>query len=91
VSSGTEPKVRWNERLDHLQAAHPFRYNLVTGALIGLVVLAFGFHWTLAVAYVVCWAGIRAFLWRNGQVLRRQYDERQVRVAAEQAAKRRAR
>jgi hypothetical protein len=77
------PKVRWNERLDHLQAAHPFRYNLVTGAVLGLVALLLGFHWTLALAYVLFWAGIRAFLWQDGRVLRRQYEERQVRVAAE--------
>ena len=25
-------KVRFNERLDHLQAGRPFTYNLVTGA-----------------------------------------------------------
>ena len=28
-------KVRFNEKLDHLQARRPFTYNLVTGALIG--------------------------------------------------------
>ena len=32
-------KVRFNEKLDHLQARRPFTYNLVTGALIGLVLL----------------------------------------------------
>jgi hypothetical protein len=91
VSSAGGPPLPWNERLDHLQAAHPLRYNLVTGTLIGLVVVAFGFQWVWAVAYIVCWAGIRAFLWQDGRVLRRQYDERQVRVAAERVARGRAR
>jgi hypothetical protein len=85
------PKVRFNERLDHLQARHPFRYNLVTGAVIGLVLLAFGFHWVWAVAYPICWAALRAFLWGEGRILRRQYDARTIRVAQEQAAKRRQR
>lgn len=80
------PKLAWNERLDHLQAAHPFRYNLVTGGVIGIIGVLLGFHWSLAVAYVLCWAGLRAFLWRGGGVLRRQYDERQVRVAAARRA-----
>lgn len=80
------PKVAWNERLDHLQAAHPFRYNVVTGAVLGLIGVLVGFHWALALAYVLCWAGIRAFFWRDGAVLRRQYDERQLRVAAERRA-----
>lgn len=85
------PKVRFNERLDHLQARRPFLYNLVTGAVIGLVLLAIGFHWFWAVAYPLTWAALRAFLWGDGRILRRQYDGRQVRVAQEQADKRRQR
>ena len=81
-------KPRLNETLDHVQARQPFLYNLGTGAVIGVVLLLFGFHGGLVLAYVVCWAALRAYLWGDGHVLRRQYDERQVRVAAEQAAKR---
>jgi hypothetical protein len=79
--AAAEPKVRWNERLDHLQADHPFTYNLVTGLVLGLVALLVGIHWALALAYVLSWAAIRAFLWQDGRILRRQYDERQVRMA----------
>ena len=84
-------KIRFNEKLDHLQARRPFTYNLVTGALIGLVLLLFGVHWTVIAAYVVSWASLRWFLWRDGRILRRQYEARQVRVAAEKEAKRRER
>jgi hypothetical protein len=84
-------KVRFNERLDHLQARHPFPYNLVTGAVIGLLLLAFGFHWFWAVAYPLSWAALRTFLWGDGRILRRQYDARLIRVAEEEAAKRRER
>ena len=84
-------KVRFNEKLDHLQARRPFTYNLVTGALIGLVLLLFGVYWAAVVAYALSWAVIRWFLWRDGRILRRQYEARQVRVAAEREAKRRQR
>ena len=84
-------KVRFNEKLDHLQARRPFTYNLVTGALIGLVLLLFGVHWAVVVAYVLSWAAVRWFLWQDGRILRRQYEARQVRVAAEKEAKRRQR
>jgi hypothetical protein len=84
-------KVRFNEKLDHLQAQRPFTYNLVTGALIGLVLLALGAHPGFVAAYVVSWATLRWFLWRDGRILRRQYEARQVRVAAEREAKRRQR
>ena len=60
--------------------------NDVTGAVVGLLGVLLGFHWSIALAYVLCWAALRAFLWRDGRVLRRQYDERQVRVAAERRA-----
>ncbi len=80
--------ARLNEKLDHLQADHPFLYNLGTGALIGLVLLFFGFALIWAAAYAVSWALIRAFLWRDGRILRRQYEMRVARVAEQQAAKR---
>ncbi len=80
---------RANERLDHLQAVHPFLYNLGTGVLIGLVLRLFGFAWIWAAAYALSWALLRAFLWGEGRILRRQYDIRVARVAEEQAAKRR--
>jgi hypothetical protein len=82
---------RLNERLDHLQAEHPFRYNLASGALIAGVLLVVGFPWWMAAAYAPSWAGLRWFLWGDGRILRRQYEARQVRVAAQQAAKRRRR
>jgi hypothetical protein len=83
------PKPRFNERLDHLQAAHPFRYNLVTGALIGLVLALFGFSWPAVALYALSWAAVRAFLWRDGRILRRQYEVRLARVADRQATRRR--
>ena len=83
------PTPRFNERLDHLQAEHPFRYNLVTGALIGLVLALFGFSWAAVALYTVSWAAVRAFLWRDGRILRRQYEVRQLRVAERQAERRR--
>jgi hypothetical protein len=92
VSSRPDPEPqRFNERLDHLQARHPFCYNLVTGALIGLVLLVLGFHWAVVAAYVLVWAGLRAALWRDGRILRRQYEARVVRVAHEKAERRRRR
>ena len=84
--------LRFNERLDHLQAQHPFAYNLVTGALLsGLVVLLFSLHWSLALLYALSWATIRWYLWRDGHILRRQYEARVVRVAAARAERRRQR
>lgn len=92
VGRGRDPDApRFNETLDHLQAEHPFRYNLATGALIGLVLLVVRFPWWVALAYTVSWAALRWFLWREGRILRRQYEARQVRVAAERAARRRRR
>ena len=82
-------RVHFNEKLDHLQARHPFRYNLATGAVIGAVLALIGFHWVIAVVYALSWAAVRAFLWGDGRILRRQYEARLVRVAAEKAAKRR--
>jgi hypothetical protein len=85
------PKVRFNEKLDHLQARRPFTYNLVTGLIIGLVLLLLGASWWFALVYAPFWAALRWFLWRDGRILRRQYEARQVRVAAEKEAKRRQR
>ena len=84
-------KVRFNEKLDHLQARRPFTYNLATGALIGLVLLLFGLRGAVVAVYVLSWAVVRWFLWRPGRVLRRQYEVRQVRVAEQKAAQRRQR
>jgi hypothetical protein len=86
-----QPKVRFNEKLDHLQAKRPFTYNLVTGLIIGLVLVILGAAWWFALAYAPAWAAFRWFLWRDGRILRRQYETRQVRVAAEKEAKRRQR
>ena len=91
VTDGPGGPKRFNEELDHLQARHPFTYNLVTGALIGVVLTLVGFHWTVAVLYAVSWAAVRAFLWGDGRILRRQYEIRVARVAEEKEAKRRRR
>ena len=42
--------------------------------------LLVGFHWLFGVLYAVSWAGLRAFLWGEGRILRRQYEARLVRV-----------
>jgi hypothetical protein len=93
VSSVAEPeKLRFNDKLDHLQARRPFLYNLVTGALIALpLALIFEIHWAYAVLYVLSWATLRWFLWGEVRILRRQYEARVVRVEAERAEKRRQR
>ena len=90
---GSEPdKVRFNEKLDHLQARKPFLYNLVTGLLIAIpLALIFRIHWVFVLVYALSWAALRWYLWGEGRVLRRQYEVRLVRVAEEQAAKRRQR
>lgn len=88
--AGGEPQ-RLNERLDHLQAQHPFSYNLATGALVGVVLGLLGFAWWMAAGYALAWATLRAYLWGEGRILRRQYEVRVVRVAEEKAAKRRQR
>ena len=84
-------KVRWNEKLDHLQARRPFTFNLVTGSLVGVVLVLIGLPVALVVAYALSWAGVRWFLWRDGHILRRQYEARVARVAADKEAKRRLR
>jgi hypothetical protein len=91
--SAAEPqKVRFNEKLDHLQARKPFVYNLVTGLLVGIpLALILGVHWVFVVLYALTWAALRWYLWSDGRILRRQYEVRLERVAEEQAAKRRQR
>ncbi len=84
-------KVRFNDKLDHLQARHPYAYNLVVGGVIGLVLVLLGFPWPLGVAYVVSWTVLRGYLWGEGRILRRQYDARVVRVEQERAEKHRRR
>ena len=79
------------EKLDDLQAAHPFAYNLVVGLLVGLVALVFSFSPILVALYAVSYASLRWFLWQPGRVLRRQYEARAVRWAEKQARRRRER
>jgi hypothetical protein len=80
------------EKLDDLQAAHPFPYNLVVGLLVGLVAwLLFRVHPVLAAAYALAYAALRWFLWREGRVLRRQYEARAVRWRERKAERRRRR
>jgi hypothetical protein len=79
------------EKLDDLQAAQPFRYNLVVGVLMGLVLLVVGFHPIALPIYALSYAGLRAYLWADGRVLRRQYEARAARWAEKQAERRRSR
>ena len=57
--SGDPQGQRFNEKLDHLQARHPFLYNLATGTLIVIVLGLIGFDWWLVAAYVPAWACVR--------------------------------
>ena len=93
MTTPSEPeKVRFNEKLDHLEARRPFLYNLATGALVVVpVALFFRIHWLYALLYVVSWACLRSYLWGAGRILRRQYETRLVRVEAHKAGKRRPR
>jgi hypothetical protein len=92
MAAADPDKVRFNERLDHLEARKPFVYNLVTGLLIAVpLALLFRVHWVLVVLYVLSWASLRWFLWGEGRILRRQYQARVVRVEAERTARRRQR
>lgn len=79
------------EKLDDLQHAHPFPYNLVVGLLMGLVLWLIGMHPVVAVAYALCYAALRWYLWQEGRVLHRQYEARAVRWAAKQAERKRKR
>lgn len=88
--SGIEPDDRrFNEKLDDLQAAHPFPYNLAVGVVMALILLLFGFHLVIAALYATSYATLRWYLWQEGRVLRRQYDARKVRCAEEAAERRR--
>ncbi|MET0728993.1 MAG: hypothetical protein ABWZ76_11920 [Acidimicrobiales bacterium] len=79
------------EKLDDLQAAHPFPYNLGVGLLLGAVLVLIGIHPALVAVYALSYAGLRWFLWQDGRVLRRQYHARAERWAKKQAERRRQR
>jgi len=79
------------EKLDDLQAARPFTYNLVVGLLIGLLLLVFSFHPILVLLYALSYASVRWYLWQEGRILHRQYEARAVRWAEKQAERRRQR
>lgn len=80
------------EKLDDLQAAHPFPYNLVVGLLVaGFVWAVFGLDPVLALAYAVAYAALRWFLWQPGRVLHRQYEARAIRWKQTQAERKRRR
>jgi hypothetical protein len=55
------------------------------------VLLLLGFAWWMGAGYALAWATLRAYLWGDGRILRRQYEVRVVRVAEQKAAKRRQR
>ncbi|HLT15252.1 MAG TPA: hypothetical protein VK007_01010 [Acidimicrobiales bacterium] len=80
------------EKLDDLQAAHPFPYNLVVGLLIVVVLYPFlRLHPVLLVAYALAYAGLRWYLWQPGRLLHRQYEARAIRWKQTQAERRRRR
>jgi len=80
------------EKLDDLQAANAFTYNVVVGLLVGgLAWLLFGVHPVLVAAYALSYGALRWYLWQEGRVLRRQYEARAVRWKQTQADRRRRR
>jgi hypothetical protein len=85
----TERLRELSARLDHLQADHPFPFNLVTGGLLGLLLVLLGVAWPFGALYALSWAVGRTLLGQPGRTLRRRYEARQVRVG-EQEAERRA-
>jgi hypothetical protein len=87
------PDQRSNlEKLDDLQAAHPFPYNVVVGLLIGAAVwLLLRIHPLLVVAYALAYGALRWYLWQDGRVLRRQFEARAVRWRQQQAERKRRR
>lgn len=88
--SAEVPDARSNlERLDDLQAAHPFAYNLVVGLITSLVLLVFAFPPIVVPLYALSYAMLRWFLWKDGRVLRNQYEARATRWASKQAERRR--
>jgi len=88
---GAPDERRFNEKLDDLQAALPFPYNLVVGLVIGLLALVFGFHWVFVLLYGSAYAALRAYLWGEGRILRRQYDARKIRSDEAREERRRRR
>jgi hypothetical protein len=79
------------EKLDDLQAARPFSYNLVVGVITALFLLVFRIHPVLLAAYALSYATLRWYLWQDGRILRRQYQARAQRWAEKQAERRRRR
>lgn len=80
------------EKLDDLQAAHPFPYNLVVGLVVGgLAWLLFQVHPVLIGAYALVYAALRWFLWQPGRVLHRQYEARAERWKQTKAERKRRR
>ena len=80
------------EKLDDLQAAHPFPYNVVVGALMGAVAwLLFRVHPLLVAAYALAYGALRWYLWQPGRVLHRQYEVRAERWRRTKAERRRRR
>lgn len=80
------------ERLDDLQAAHPFPYNVVVGLVVGAVAwVFFGLHPILVAAYALAYGALRWYLWQPGRVLHRQYEARAIRWKQAQADRRRQR
>lgn len=79
------------EKLDDLQAARPFSYNLVVGVITALFLLVFRIHPVLLAVYALSYATLRWYLWQDGRILRRQYQARAQRWAEKQAERRRRR
>jgi hypothetical protein len=79
------------EKLDDLQATHPFPYNLVVGLVVGIALFAIGVPPALVALYALLYAGLRWYLWQDGRILHRQYEARRVRWATRQAERRRQR
>lgn len=80
------------EKLDDLQAAHPFPYNVVFGLMVGVVAwLLFRVPPLLVAAYALAYGALRWYLWQPGRVLHRQYEERALRWKQAQADRRRRR
>jgi len=89
---GHEADRRSNlEKLDDLQAAHPFPYNLVVGLVVGLILFVIGLPAVFVAIYALSYAGLRWFLWQDGRVLHRQYEARAERWAEKQAERKRQR
>ncbi|MFP5254811.1 MAG: hypothetical protein ACLGI8_03065 [Acidimicrobiia bacterium] len=87
------PDERSNlEKLDDLQAAHPFPYNVVVGLFVGAVAwLLFEVHPLLLVAYALVYGALRWYLWQPGRVLHRQYEARAQRWKQTKADRKRRR